>query len=203
MIGNISKNKGGSGGGGGNVDLSGYVQEKDGYGLASICFVELDENLRQNIIVVNTPDGKWHEAVIPVYTSELQNNSGFVTKKILDYRNERIAYIMLVENHTVLLGTITAEMLESLEMETIPVYMTPVGDNELDFEASTVFRTDNAVLPISHEGISITWAGEDCSEDGYFYPQPNTTYELHCKKLGDMYSIRVGTIVQPHNTEEA
>ena len=188
--------------GGGNVDLSGYVEKVDGKGLVGVEYQPGEDDT--TIVTLEISVGNRTEFVkIPAYTSDLTNDSGFVEKNILDYRNERIAYIMLVENHTVLLGTITAEMLESLEMETIPVYMTPVGDNELDFEASTVFRTDNAVLPISHEGISITWAGEDCSEDGYFYPQPNTTYELHCKKLGDMYSIRVGTIVQPHDTEGA
>ena len=116
-----------------------------------------------------------------------------------DLRDKLIPYIFFARNTTCVMGTF-----EGLELNTIPVHFFDYsGDNSSDYEASVVFSTGNAVLPITHEGISIAWAGEDCSEDGYFYPQLNTTYELQAKKLIDMYSIRVGIIVPPHNTEEA
>ncbi len=97
-------------------------------------------------------------------------------------------------------GTTTIYGELALTGTTIPVSVVDTG--EADFESSCIFSIGDTVYPISHESVSMTWAGEDCSDEGYFYPQSNTTYELHAKRLGDMFSIRVGTLVTPHTEEE-
>jgi hypothetical protein len=190
MIGNISKNKGGSGG---NVDLSGYVKKEAGKGLAEIKPFPLEDNKKAQIIEVITSDGQNQQAMIPAYTSQLKNDSGFVTRKIENFSDMMCADILFQNNTTTICGE------ASLNGDTLPVL---ISNTEPAFESSFVFKTGDEVLPISHEGISISWSGEDCDEEGCFYPQPNMTYELHAKRLGDMFSIRVGIIVTPH-TEEA
>ena len=83
--------------GGGDVDLSNYLQKKEGYGLASI-------NICQENVVLpgGTQSVKEYEAIfvdselgggeviIPAYTSDLQNDSGFVKSSDLKDEIEKI-----------------------------------------------------------------------------------------------------------------
>ena len=79
------------GGSGGDIDLSGYVQKVDGYGLTSITEIEdLDfsavggqSKKKWKEIWVNL-DGEYDSVAIPAYTSDLNNDAGFVKQADID-----------------------------------------------------------------------------------------------------------------------
>jgi hypothetical protein len=86
------------------------------------------------------------------------------------------------------------EPLTSLTIEPLDV----PEDFDTTWCCEVVFTAgDNALITVICYGFNITWSGEDCGADGSFYPQPNTTYEILFKKIGNILSARVGTIVLP------
>lgn len=177
-----------------NIDLSSYVEKLPAFGLAQIVSNYNVPEKPKKQINIHDDGGFVTSIVIPTYTSDLTNDSGFVERKIEDLSDWVCHELLFKRNTTTLYGEV------SDADDTLPISI--LDTNAVDFESSVVFKTGDVVPPISHEGISISCAGDDCGEDGCFYPQPYRTYELHAKRLGNMYSIRVGVIVEPH-TEEA
>ena len=86
-----------AGGGGGDIDLSGYVQKKEGYGLASLLMrIESNSSKEHTMIFI---DGDFSDsAKIPAYTSDLENDSGFVTHEELGDIETALDSIIEIQN---------------------------------------------------------------------------------------------------------
>lgn len=93
----VCKECAGGGSGGGDIDLSGYVEKIDGYGLTSIMEVEdFDISVvggqskkKWKEIWVNL-DGEDYSVAIPAYTSDLEDDIGIITSKNLKTEIEKI-----------------------------------------------------------------------------------------------------------------
>lgn len=135
--------------------------------------------------------------LIPAYTSDLQNDSGFVTRedlgdietgeKVYDYSSETTKDLVLEHNSLYYFGVLTTLRLaisSDVNIESVDV----------PFECSIMFTSGETATNLDYSASPIIWSGDDCDSDGHFVPEANKTYEISIKKFGLTISARVGVI---------
>lgn len=87
----VCKECAGGGSGGGDIDLSGYVEKVDGYGLAKINHFNIDDNARTyTTIEIEGADEHNGSAKIYYCLSQFDNDIGFITSDNLKTEIEKI-----------------------------------------------------------------------------------------------------------------
>lgn len=186
------KNELNTGGGGGNVDLSDYVEKKEGYGLASIIRkVDITPTKKEHKILSIDMGDEWgiQEAQIPAYVSDLVDDIGLattaeITEKVKKYTG---GFVDIYLSHN------TIYLCEELEAFNLICDVDMTSENE-PFECSLLLKVGEFATSVMYSAYPITWAGDDCDSDGHFAPTANKTYEISIKKFGDIVSARVGVI---------
>ena len=86
----VCKECAGGGSGGGGIDLSGYVEKIDGYGLAKINHFNVDDNAR-TYTTIEIEGADEHNGFAKIYycLSQFDNDAGFVKQADIDTSIQR------------------------------------------------------------------------------------------------------------------